>query len=233
MANSRLSAFVRSGVASALPIYASPFAKGAPAGGDDDDDDGDDDDDDGDDDDDDDPDVDKSEDELRAELKSVRESLSKANGQSAKRRKALRAKEAELVAERTKRAGKKPAADGDDAPDVDEIRESAKREGESAGVLRAKKAEAKAELIAAGIPRESVPTALRMLDFDELDLDDDGLDGIDDAIADLRRTLPALFAKKRQRRESIVGDADRDGKDRRPKPKTASELAAARLLARG
>ena len=85
---------------------------------------------------------------------------------------------------------------------------------------------------AAGIDPDSLDFALRSLDLDELDLDDDGLDGIDDAIDDLRKDVPEFFAKKRTRRESVAGERDRDGAEKRRKPKTASEQAADKLLRR-
>jgi hypothetical protein len=220
-----------------LPHFVMPFAKSASGsskseeGDDDDDDDNDDDDDD-----DDDPDADKSDDELRDELKRTRAALSKANGQSAKRRKALRERERELEEARKpkpKKSGK--ADDDDDGPDLDTIRHEARAEGSKEGIARAKKAEAKAALLGAGVNPARVVKAVGLLDLDDLDLDDDGLDGVDDAIEDLRKEWPELFAKKRVKRDSVAGERDRDGEreSRRGKAKTASELAAAKLLGRG
>ncbi len=231
-----MAAFVRTGSASALPIYASPFAKSSSGGrntDDDDDDDSDDDDDDDSDDDDDDDLADLSDDELRAQLKSTRASLSKVNGQSMERRKKLRAKEAELEAERSKKA--KPAkkkGDDDDEIDVDEITANAKREGEKAGLIRAKKSEARAALALAGVNSDRLGRAVGLIDLDDLDLDDDGLDGIDDEIEKLRKSWPELFTRPRKRRESTAGERD-DGsgeKRRGGGAKTASELAAAKIL---
>ena len=215
-----------------LPFYVRPFAKSASGGSSKDDDDSDDDgDDDEDAEDDEDEDADKSDEELREELKKTRAALSKANGASAKRRRALREKEREL--EEARKPKPKAKKDGDDdAPDLDTIRHEAKAEGEKAGTLRAKKAEAKSALLAAGVSPERVGRLVGMLDLDELDLDDDGLDGIDDAIDDLRKDVPEFFAKKRTRRESVAGDRDRDGAEKRRKPKSASEQAADKLLRR-
>ena len=214
-----------------LPFYVRPFAKSASGGSSNDDDDSDDDDDDDEDDDDEDEDADKSDEELREELKKTRAALSKANGASAKRRRALREKEREL--EEARKPKPKAKKDGDDdAPDLDTIRHEAKAEGEKAGTLRAKKAEAKSALLAAGVSPERVGRLVGMLDLDELDLDDDGLDGIDDAIDDLRKDVPEFFAKKRTRRESVAGERDRDGAEKRRKPKSASEQAADKLLRR-
>jgi hypothetical protein len=226
----RMSKWITTGERPALPVFVSSFAKGAPSGGLDDDDDADDDDEDDDDDDDDDPDADKTDDELRAELKSTRDALAKANGQSAKRRRALRQREAELE-EARKPKTPKPATD-DGKVDVDEIRTAALREGEKAGITRAKKAEARAALLGAGVTSDRVAKAVGLLDLDELDLDDDGLDGIDDEIETLRKTWPELFARPRQRRQSVIGQADRDGSGSTRKTQTASEKAAAQLLGR-
>ena len=217
-----------------LPFFVTPFAKSASGSSksNDDEDDDDDDDEDDDDEDDDDPDAEKSDDELRAELKRTREALKKTNLQSKKRRQTLREKERELEEARKPKSRKKSDDDDDDSPDLDTIRHEAKSEGEKAGILRAKKAEAKAALLGAGVSSERVVKAVGLLDLDDLDLDDDGLDGIDDAVADLRHEWPELFARKRTRRESVAGEGDRDGNRRRTKPKSASEQAADKLLRR-
>ena len=210
-----------------LPFFVRSFAKSTAGGKSKDDDD------DEDDDEDEDPDADKSDEELRAELKATRASLAKANGQSAKRRKALRARERELEEARKPKPKKKDDDDGD-GPDLDTVRHEARVEGEKAGTLRAKRAEAKAALLSAGVNPARVVKATGLIDLDELDLDDDGLDGIDEAIDDLRKEWPELFAKqRRQRRESVAGEGDRGGEKRRTKAKTASERAAEQLLGRG
>lgn len=214
-----------------LPFFVAPFAKSA-SGSSSNDNDDDDDEDDDEEDDEDDEDADKSDEELREELKKTRAALSRANGASAKRRRALREKERELEEARKPKPKKKASDDDEDAPDLDTIRHEAKTEGEKVGILRAKKAEAKSALLAAGVSPERVGRLVGMLDLDELDLDDDGLDGIDDAIDDLRKDVPEFFAKKRTRRESVAGERDRDGTEKRRKPKSASEQAADKLLRR-
>lgn len=217
-----------------LPSFVIPFAKSVSGSGSDDEED-DDEDDEEDDEEDDDPDADKTSEELAAELKSVRSALAKANGQSAKRRKALRAKEAELEAARKPKPRAKKD-DDEDGPDLDTIRHEARAEGSKEGIARAKRAEAKSSLLAAGVNPGRVAKAVGLLDLDELDLDDDGLDGIDDEIEDLRKDWPELFAKSRRRRQSVAGERDADdGKgERRGKreAKSASERAADKLLGR-
>lgn len=184
-------------------------------------------------DDEDDPDEGKSEDELRAELKAVRTSLGKANGSSAKRRQRIKDLQAQLNKVPTPKP--KKTDDDDDELDVEAIRETARREGEKVGNDRVKRAELRTALAKSGVRDEAALKRLStMVNLDDLDLNDDGtVDGIDDAIDELKGDLPQLFATRR-RRESVAGANDRDGDrggDR--KPKTASEKAADQLLGRG
>lgn len=215
-----------------LPRFVAPMAKSSSGSSrKEDDEEEDDEDEEEDDDEEEDEDADKTDDELRDELRKTRASLAKANGQSAKRRKALRARELEL--EEARKPKKKSGDDTDeDGPDLDTIRHEAKSEGEKAGTLRAKKAEAKSALLLGGVNPERVTKAVGLLELDDMDLDDDGLDGVDDAIEDLRKEWPELFAKKRVKRQSVAGDRESDG-ERRPSgrnAKSASDLAAAKLL---
>jgi Phage minor structural protein GP20. len=222
----------------ALPYWARPgivsFAKHTDAGGGDPDDDDEDDDDEDDDDEDDDPDEGKTPEELAAELKAVRKSLEKANGSSAKRRTKLRERERELAALRDN--PKPKAKDGeDDKLDVETIRNTALAEGKKAGERLVKSAKVEAGLARAGVTdTKTLARLTRMIDLDELDLEDDGtLDGLEDAIDELKADMPALFGGTRKRR-TVAGDADRDGDrahDR--KPKSASEKQAASLLGKG
>lgn len=227
----KMSDWITTGERPELP-FVHYFAKAAGSGGKSDDADDDEDDDEDEDDEDDDPDEDKSEDELRDELKRVRASLKGTSDSDARKRAKIRKLTRELEDARKPKAGKKKAADDDDAEEIDV--DAIRREGETAGIARAKRAEAKAELLAAGVSRDKIALALRNVDLDDMDLDNEGLDGIDDAIAELRTALPALFVKKRTRRESVAGEGDRDGHDvsSKRKPKTASEIAADRVLGR-
>lgn len=220
--------------APALPLFVRSFAKSVSGGGNADDEDDDEDEDDEDDDEDDDPDADKTDEELREELKKTRAALSKRTGDSKRQLKRRRELERSLE-EARKPKPKSKAGDGDDSEhDLEAIRHEAKIEGEKAGTLRAKKAEAKAALLTSGVNPARVNRAVGLLDLDELDLDDEGLDGIDDAVEDLRKEWPELFAKRRQqRRDSIAGEGDRGDKKPRDKAKTASERAAEQLLGRG
>jgi hypothetical protein len=182
-----------------------------------------------------DEDADKSEGDLRAELKAVRASLGKANGSSKRNLRRRRELEAELA--NRPPAGKKSKGDEvDEDLDVESIRAQAKAEGEKVGNDRVKRAELRTALAKAGVRDEGALKRLSgMVDLDDLDLDDDGnVDGLDDAIEDLRADVPALFDKPRRRRTSVAGDNDRDGgAGRKPAEKTASQRQAESLLRRG
>lgn len=198
----------------------------------DDDDEGDDDEDD---DDDDDPDEDKTEDELRAELKEVRASLSKASGSSKAKRDKIKALRAELdkrpASSAPKPKSKTKGDDDDDDPiDVDAIREAAKTEGRKAAEKDTKAAKVVAALADAGVDKAARTRLARMIDVDDFELDDD--DAVDEAVAELRKDMPNLFAAPRKRR-SVAGESD-DGKaPKASKPKDASARQASALLGRG
>lgn len=226
----------------AAPYWARPGIRSfaAPAdggGGKGDEDDDDEDDDDEDDDEDDDPDADKDEETLRAELKQVRAALAGAKGSSKRNLRRRRELEAQLAKGGDKGKPKskgKGDDDEDDKPDVEAIREQARREGraEADKVRKADKAEL--ALARAGVAGDAkLKRAVRMLDLDDLDIDDDGtVEGLDDAIAELKSELPELFGTVRKRR-STAGGADRDGDDKAAKStkgKDASALQAAALL---
>jgi hypothetical protein len=214
----------------ALPYWARPgiatFAQHDDGGGNDEPEDDDDPEDD-EPEDDEDPDEGKSEDELRAELKKVRESLGKANGQSAKRRQRERDLKAQLEASKKP----KPKSDGDDdKPDLDAIREEAKAEARAEALAIRKLDKAELALARAGVSPAKLAKAVKLLDADYLDLNDDGtLDGIDDQLDDLKAEWPELFAGERgtRKRRRVGGDDDRDGSQARGGAKTATERQAA------
>lgn len=196
------------------------------AGGDDDDSD-----DDSDDDEDDDEDDlgDLSEDELRAELKKTRESLSKASGSSKKKRDTIKNLRAE-IAKRPPATSSKKKADDDDEVDVEAIKASVKAEERAASDTRIRKTAARSELKAAGIPAEQVNRLVGMLDLDSLDVDDEGeVDGLDEAIEELKADWPQLFNKRpaKRRRESVAGGGESQGGNGK-RVLTPSQIQAAR-----
>jgi multidrug efflux pump subunit AcrA (membrane-fusion protein) len=217
-----------------VPPYLLTFAKKVSGGKADDDEDDDEDEDDDDEDDDDDPLADLSDDELREQLRQTQAQLKKANAQSGRRRHQLREAQKQHQAELERRSkSSKKKADGEDDDDIDERIAAARREGETAALTRAKKAEAKTALLAAGALPERVAKAVGLLNLDDLELDDDGLDGIDEAIDELRDEWAELFVARRRRRGSVAGQGDRDGDGgAKPKPKSTSERQAAALLRR-
>lgn len=223
-----------------LPPYASHFAKKAAGGGSDEDDEDsddedDDDSDDDDDEDDDDPDADKSDEELKAELKAIRASLEKANGQSAARRRKLRERDAELEEERKKRLAKPAAKKDDAAPDLDairaEAREEAKREAKLEADNRIKKSEARSALIAAGVSSDVAADLIGFVKFDDLDVEGDEVEGLDDEIARIKKKYPSFFMKARTRRDSVAG-AGTEGSEKGRKKTLTTDERQAQLLTR-
>jgi hypothetical protein len=218
-----------------LPFWARPgFSTMAKAddqgGGGDDEEEDDKDDEEEDEEDEDDPDAGKTDAELRAELKAVRDSLTKANGQSKARRLQLKQKDAQLTAALAKKpAAKKPDAD-DEKPDIEQIKAQAKLEAKAESDTRTVKAEARGALRGLGVPADQISAIAGMLDLSDVTVDDDGeVDGIDDALGDLQRKFPQLFPKTRKK-GSVAGANDRGGQGsagRKPVAKSASEVQAA------
>lgn len=239
----------------AAPYWARPsirLAHGASKGGSSkkaaDDDEEDDDDDDEEDDDDEDEEDDNEEDddglddltdaELKERLRETQTQLSKASGSSAARRKQLRKVKAELEEARKPKAATTAKAKGakdDEAETVDAeaITAAAKSEARTEANERIKKAEARGALRAAGVASARVGKAVGLLDLSDLDVDDDGeVDGLDDALDELRKEWPELFPKTRnRRRETVAGGKDADGKtSKSTKPMSATEMQVAAAL---
>lgn len=191
---------------------------------DDSDDDDTDDDTDGDDDEDsDDDDEEQTPEQLKASNARMAKALAKANAEAKKHR--LKA-----AALKGKKGTKK---DGDD--DEDEEEKAAKL---SAPALKiAKTATAKSALKEAGLvvgedSAASFKRALKLLDLDELDIDEDGdVDGLADAIVELKEEFPGMFAKPRRAKRSINGTTDdKGGKAPTKRKLTASEAQAEALV---
>lgn len=209
----------------------------------DDDDDDDEDDEDLEDDEDDDEDeedddlADMTPEELKAELKAVQGQLARSSSSNAKKRQALKKKEAELIEARKPKAeprGKAKGGDDDGAPDLDAAREEGKSAAKAEAQALIKKAEARGALKAAGVPAAQVGQLVGLLKLDDIDVDDEGeVDevSLDEAITKLKKTWPALFPKGTRRRPSIAGGKDRDGRDTSPrKPMTVTEMQVAAAL---
>lgn len=195
----------------ALPYWARPgfmTATDDESGGgkDDEGDDLDDEDEDGDED----PDADKSDDELRAELKDIRKRLASSNDKGKRNRLKARQLQDELD-NRGREKAKPKSGDEEDKADPAEVRRQALAEARSESDGRIKKGAVRAELRAAGIATEQLARVAGMVNLDDLDVDDNGeVDGIDEAVADLKQEFPQLFgieAGKRQRR-GVTGPSD-------------------------
>lgn len=220
------------GVSSRIGSLRTMHAVDGGAGGSKSKDDDDDDEDEDDDDEDDDEDANKSEDELRAELKAVRSQLSKASGSSKTKRDKIRRLEKELADAAASKSGKSKDDDDDEKPDLDAIRKAAKAEALAEANETRKADKTEAALARAGVNPERLATALKFVNLDDIDLNDDGtLDGIDEAIEALKKDTPELFATKRRKRESVSG-SDGDGKGGGSGKKSATQLQAEQLRGR-
>lgn len=169
-----------------------------------------------------DPDADKTPEELRAELAKLRAAQAKANKEAEKLRLAKKA-------ERDKAAAAKAgAAEADDKVSAAEQRVK----------MVAVRTAGAAAILEAGFSgdRKAARELTRLLDLDDLDVDEDGeVDGLDDAVAELKEKYPRLFkddedderrpAKKAVRRI----DTKPGGSGRESKPRSSAELVAARL----
>lgn len=211
----------------ALPYWARPeistFAKkatGSSRAAAEDDEDEDEDDDEDDEDEDEDELAELTEDELREELRKTQASLSKASGSSKAKRDKIKKLNQELADARKPKAKKD---DDGDAPDLDSVRDEARREERAKADERIKKAEVRGALRAAGVSPERLKKAAGLVNLEDLDVDDDGdVEGLEDALDELRRDWPEMFPKGRKRRESVSGDAG-DGDAKRRKELSASE----------
>jgi hypothetical protein len=168
---------------------------------------------------------DKSEDELRAELKATRDS-------SAVRRKKIRELKGRLAAQDAGSGGRPAATDDDSKPDVDAIEKGGAARGRAEALSMVKKSGTRAALASAGVPKERLAKAVGLINLDDLDVDDEGeIDGLEDAVEELRKDWPEIFGKTVSRRRSVSGDTDSDG-DRAAKVSklTATERQAQSLV---
>lgn len=114
----------------------------------------------------------------REEWERVTKALERANAEAKKRRLAQR---------------KKPNDKDGDAPDV----EKAVAEAESVWRAKTIKFAARGALASAGVDSAKLNKALRLLDTDDLDLnEDDEVEGLEDQIEELKEEFPELFAPK-------------------------------------
>ncbi|GIH26058.1 hypothetical protein Aph01nite_43680 [Acrocarpospora phusangensis] len=116
-------------------------------------------------------------------------------------------------------------------------RREAAEEARKTADARYKPISVRAALLEAGVLPSRVKGALKLVDLEQVDVDEDGeVSGLDGQLASLKEEWPELFeapkgdGKPEPRRPPSRGA---DGADRKPpskKPPTASELQAAKLL---
>lgn len=209
--------------------------------------------DDEDDDQDDDEDDNRSPEDLKAEVKRLRASLSKANSSGNRRRqqlKELRAANAALSdkdeddedddeGDDGEKPKQKPANRGLDAKAAQRLVNKAvnRRERELAEEHKRDLVDTRAEsaLVKAGVSEKNIRLLKRELDYDELDLDPKtrSVDGLEDEIDRLRSEFPDLFKSAKAARRRINGGDEREAGGRRKKPMTATERQVALLEGRG
>jgi hypothetical protein len=173
----------------------------------------------------------------RTEWDKVQKSLADANKQAALHRKEAQ----ELKRAATKAARARTTAE--QQKDLDDTAATAAQEAAEAAERKFKpiavRAAARAKLLEAGLNAEDKPAMarlLRLIDIDEIELDDDGDPvGLDEQIDDLKTDMPRLF--ERQLPEPVkpvkARPARIDGANRSndaPKPQTTGERHAARIL---
>lgn len=155
--------------------------------------------------------------------------LAKANGEAKKYRLALKA--ARKTAETSNASGSGTAS----GPDVETLKKAAADEVEAKYRPQIMRTQVKAALASAGLvdadKAEVLKSAVRLVDLEDLDLDDDGdVVGLDEAVAELKTKFPAMFKKARtggnvrtgSRSSGGTGSGAGEGK----KPSSASKLAA-------
>lgn len=138
----------------------------------------------------------------------------------------------EALKKARREARRKPAdTPGDtEAPDLDAVR----AEVDTRWKARLVKSEARTAFVSAGlvVPEgdngATLSKVLRLIDVDDLDVTDDGVEGLEDAVADVKRDFPTLFAAPGKPRPGRVDAADRGNPP--PTPKTSAEALMAGLL---
>lgn len=240
-ARAGLDLITAAGVDGYEPGWAHPYATSDPFmpwhadGGEDDDDKGEDDDkgdeddeeEDDEEDDDDDEDKGKSPEELAAEVKRLRAAYLKKLKNSKNRGTRLRDAEAakseleknfatlqEQFAELQKTAGKEVDSEAAQRR-INELVEKAKEEGREAFKPTVIRMAARAELMAAGARPALVDRLVRMIDVNEVDIDDeDGTIDVTDQVDSLKKDMPEMFGPKRAttKRTRKTGSEGGDGK---------------------
>lgn len=172
----------------------------------------------------------------------VNESLNKANNEAKKWRLRATGKDPKWKPRPADKDDDKPAdKDDDKAPKVDVAAERRKAEEETAARYKAplvrtasRSAFEEAGLVLpAGRDKRDAAfaRAMRLLDMDEVDVDDDGtVSGLDDQVRQIKRDYPELFAKKGAR--TVDAGAGSGGNGSAGGEKTSADRIAAMVLGR-
>jgi hypothetical protein len=138
------------------------------------------------------------------------------------------------TAELEKLRGKKSKSTDEDDDDRAEREQEAEARGSKRGLDIAKKASVRGALVGAGLNvgddrDKALVRAMRLIDLDELEVNDDGtIEGLDDAIDDLKDEFPALF--KRRRNGGRISGEDNGGQGSgKPEKLTATQQQARQL----
>ena len=118
--------------------------------------------------------------------------------------------------------------------DVDKAKQAVRDEESAKYKARIVKSEAKGKLLAAGAEGD-VTRLIKMIDLDDVEVDDDGeIDGLDDQIDELKEGFPQLFATGGKKTPK-ADPRTRDGAADRTPPKKAESSAEkiARLMMSG
>lgn len=98
----------------------------------------------------------------------------------------------EDIAKLRKELGELKAKTSDGKPDE----ETQRQRDEQTRELRIKRVAGMAALAGEGLTRAQAKAAVKLLNLDDVELDDDGDGDFDDAIAELKEIFPQLFAKE-------------------------------------
>lgn len=119
------------------------------------------------------------------------------------------------------------------ASDADKAAEAQITEVETKWATRFKSTAARAALAEAGVPSEKLTRALKLIDMDALEVDDDGdVDGLDGEVDSLRESFAELFPVKQEpgARRAVAGKVKvGGGQTAEPKKSSADKLAASLL----
>lgn len=176
--------------------------------------------------------------ELATQLREAKANLARAVASRTDSRTKTRSLKGELARVQGELAsrGKKRGNDDDDEderPDVEAIRNAARNEGARSKEVSAIKASGRGILKGLGASKDDLGALVRLLDIEDLELDDDGeVDGLDDQAIALKVRYPAMFGTKTKRRTIAGGSGDDAGGPKEDK-RSDSQKQADAILGKG